>query len=123
MIDVTSRISEVLCIIMVIAQTCVRAVSRSTVWTDIRSVDNMIHYVHLVGTMWTCVRLEGTVRTYVCTVTILCREILLVPNSLPDPGGGGTASLKVGTHCQTTALVFFGLSAPQFSLTTPYFLG
>ena len=89
MIDVTSRISEVLCIIMVIAQTCVRAVCRSTVWTDIRSVDTVIHYVHLVGTMWACARLEGTVRTYVCTVTILCREILLVPNSLPDLGGGG----------------------------------
>ena len=25
----------------------------------------------------------------------------------PGGGGGGTASLKVGTHCQTTALVFW----------------
>ena len=33
-------------------------------------------------------------------------------------GGGGTASLKVGTHCQITA----PLSSPEFSLTTPYFL-
>ena len=36
-------------------------------------------------------------------------------------GGGGTASLKVTTHCQTTAPVFSGLSVPEFSLTAPYF--
>ena len=34
-------------------------------------------------------------------------------------GGGGTASLKVTTHCQTTAPVFSGLSATEFSLTPP----
>ena len=32
-------------------------------------------------------------------------------------GGGGTASLKVGTHCETTAPAFCGLSALQISLT------
>ena len=37
------------------------------------------------------------------------------------PGGGGTASLKVTTHSQTTAPRFSGLSAPEFSLTAPYF--
>ena len=35
-------------------------------------------------------------------------------NAPEGGGGGGTASLKVGTHCQTTA--------PEFSLTAPYFL-
>ena len=28
------------------------------------------------------------------------------PDGQPDGPGGGTASVKVGTHCQTTALAF-----------------
>ena len=38
-------------------------------------------------------------------------------------GGGGTASLKVTTHCQTTAPSFSGLSAPEFFFDRPLFLG
>ena len=39
--------------------------------------------------------------------------------SIASPGEG-TASLKIGTHCQTTAPVFHA-SALEFSLTATYF--
>ena len=34
--------------------------------------------------------------------TELCGDVMI-----RNPRGGGTASLKVGTHCQTTALAFW----------------
>ena len=80
---------------------------------------------------------QGVLNTYITTPMVVTRpsgaanlklstDLLsqTPPPHTPLPtGGGGTASLKVGTYCQTTALVFLALSTPQFSLTAPYFWG
>ena len=41
----------------------------------------------------------------------------------PLPGGGGTASLKVGTHCQTTAPAFWHCPPLNLFLPPPIFEG
>ena len=61
--------------------------------------------------------LEGRYRLVVCP---LPSPLHLHTHNYRHPRGGGTASLKVATHCQTTTPTFQG---SQLSLTAPCLLG
>ena len=58
-------------------------------------------------------------RTLQCMLEFPVHVYMYTPPG-PPLGGGGTVNLKVGNHCQTTALIFWR-SAPHFSLTPPIF--